>query len=81
MSHSFFPFSSELCNISKLCYWLLPTMPHDKYLLPCSHADLIMSFLSPVLHLHSDQRAKASELVHHPWLDSIVVLGEIDMRQ
>lgn len=54
-------------------------MLHDKYLLPRDHADLIASFLKPMLRLHPEKRAKASELVHHAWLDSIVVQGELDV--
>jgi len=32
-----------------------------------------------MLRLHPEKRAKASELVHHAWLDSIVVQGELDV--
>lgn len=52
---------------------------HDKYLLPKDQADMISSFLTPMLRLHPDKRAKASELVHHAWLDGIIVQGEIDL--
>lgn len=54
-------------------------MLHDKYLLPKEQADLIASFLGPMLRLHPDKRAKASELVHHAWLEGIIVQGEIDL--
>ncbi len=54
-------------------------MLHDKYLLPKEEADMIASFLSPMLRLNPDKRAKASELIHHAWLDGIVVQGEIDI--
>jgi serine/threonine-protein kinase SRPK3 len=32
-----------------------------------------------MLRLHPDKRAKASELIHHNWLDGIAVQGEIDV--
>lgn len=37
-----------------------------------------MSCLTPMLRLQPDKRAKAAELVHHAWLDRVVVQGEID---
>ena len=52
---------------------------HDKYLLPKEQADEIASFLMPMLRLHPDKRAKASDLVHHAWLDGVIVQGEIDL--
>lgn len=32
-----------------------------------------------MLRLHPDKRAKASDLMHHNWLDGIIVQGEIDV--
>lgn len=40
---------------------------------------MIASFLNPMLRLHPDKRAKAHELVHHKWLEGIVVQGEVDL--
>ena len=37
-----------------------------------------MSFLIPVLRLHMDKRAKASEL-HHNWLNGVIMQGEVDV--
>ena len=42
-------------------------------------ADALASFLEPMLRLHPDKRAKAADLIHHRWLDGIVVQGEIDV--
>lgn len=39
---------------------------------------MIASFLTPMLRLHPEKRARASELIHHVWLDGIQVQGEID---
>lgn len=60
-------------------FWPLDSVLHDKYLLPKEEADMIASFLNPMLRLNPDKRAKASELNHHAWLDGIVVQGEIDI--
>ena len=40
---------------------------------------MIASFLNPMLRLIPEKRAKASELIHHAWLDGVVVQGEIDV--
>ena len=32
-----------------------------------------------MLRLHPDKRAKASELIHHNWLEGVLVQGEIDV--
>ena len=32
-----------------------------------------------MLRLHPDKRAKASDLVHHNWLEAVLVQGEIDV--
>jgi serine/threonine-protein kinase SRPK3 len=32
-----------------------------------------------MLRLHPDRRAKAGELVHHNWLEGVVVQGEVDV--
>lgn len=40
---------------------------------------MIASFLTPMLRLIPEKRAKASELIHHAWLEGVVVQGEIDV--
>ena len=71
--------SGELRHIQKLRYWPLSSVLHEKYLLPKEEADLIASFLGPMLRLHPDKRAKAGEMIHHAWLDGMVVQGELDV--
>ncbi|THV05309.1 kinase-like protein [Dendrothele bispora CBS 962.96] len=78
-SAEFFNRKGELRHIQKLRYWPLEAVLHDKYLFPRPAADALASFLCPMLRLHPDKRAKASEMVHHNWLESIVVQGEIDV--
>lgn len=69
----------ELRHINKLRFWPLEAVLHDKYLFPKEEADAISAILSPMLRLFPDRRAKASELVHHQWLEGIVVQGEVDI--
>jgi serine/threonine-protein kinase SRPK3 len=71
--------TGELRHISKLRYWPLESVLHDKYLFPKLDADALSSFLTPMLRLHPDKRAKASDLIHHNWLEGVLVQGEIDV--
>lgn len=73
------PSSGELRHIQKLRFWPLSSVLHEKYLLPKEEADLIASFLNPLLRLHPEKRAKAGEMTHHTWLDGIAVQGELDV--
>jgi serine/threonine-protein kinase SRPK3 len=78
-SSEFFNRKGELRHINKLRFWPLECVLHDKYLFPKDEADAISSFLTPMLRLYPDRRAKASDLIHHQWLEGIVVQGEIDV--
>ncbi|KAH8831736.1 kinase-like protein [Flagelloscypha sp. PMI_526] len=78
-SNEFFNRRGELRHISKLRYWPLESVLCDKYLFPKTDADRLASFLNPMLRLHPDKRAKAGELIHHNWLEGVVVQGEIDV--
>lgn len=77
-SHEFFNRQGELRHINKLRYWPLRSVLREKYILPPDQADLISSFLLPMLRLEPERRAKAGELTHHAWFDGIVVRGEIE---
>ncbi|KAH9992815.1 kinase-like domain-containing protein [Russula vinacea] len=78
-SSRFFNRKGELRHINKLRYWPLEDVLHDKYEFSRETAQTIASFLSPMLRLNPEKRAGAGELVHHRWLDGIVVQGEIDV--
>lgn len=71
--------SGELRHIQKLRFWPLSSVLLEKYLLPKEEAELISSFLNPMLRLHPEKRAKAGEMAHHAWLEGIVVQGELDV--
>jgi serine/threonine-protein kinase SRPK3 len=40
---------------------------------------MISSFLSPMMRLNPEKRARAADMVNHVWLEGIVVQGEIDL--
>lgn len=46
-----------------------------------SEAETLSSFLMPMLHYYPESRAKASELVDHPWLQGVVVQGELELEE
>lgn len=46
-----------------------------------SEADTLSSFLMPMLHYYPDSRASAAELVNHPWLQGVVVQGELELEE
>lgn len=77
-SLEFFNRKCELRHINKLRFWPLDAVLHDKYLFPKEEADAIAAFLNPMLYLSSDKRAKAGDLINHPWLEGVVVQGEFD---
>jgi len=78
-SSRFFNRKGELRHISKLRFWPLEDVLHDKYEFTRETAQTIASFLTPMLRLNPEKRAGAGELVHHRWLDGIVTQGEIDV--
>jgi len=78
-SSRFFNRKGELRHINKLRFWPLEDVFHDKYEFSRETAQTIASFLSPMLRLNPERRAGAGELVHHRWLDGIVVQGEVDI--
>lgn len=45
-----------------------------------AEADLLSSFLMPMLNYYPDSRATAGEMARHPWLDGIVVQGEMELE-
>ncbi|KAG8729147.1 serine/threonine protein kinase, CMGC group [Ceratobasidium sp. 428] len=78
-SGEFFNRKGELRHIHKLRFWPIESVLHDKYLLPRADADMIGSFLTPMMRLNPEKRARAADMVNHAWLEGIVVQGEIDL--
>lgn len=52
----------------------------EKYLMEHDDAELLSSFLLPMMHYYPDSRATAAELVKHPWLAGVVVQGEEELE-
>lgn len=73
--------TGKLRHISKLRYWPLASVLHDKYLIPKDEAEAIAAFLTPMLHVDPRKRATAAELVHHNWLKGIIIQGEINLNK
>ncbi|KAK8854938.1 hypothetical protein IAR55_003677 [Kwoniella newhampshirensis] len=80
-SHEMFNRRGELRHITRLRYWPMTSVLREKYLMEQEDADLLSSFLMPMLHYYPDNRATAAELVKHPWLEGVVVQGELEMAQ
>jgi hypothetical protein len=53
----------------------------EKYLFHPTEAELVASFLNPMLRLEPDRRASAREMLEHPILEGIEVQGERDVRE
>ena len=71
----------ELRHISRLRYWPLDLVLKEKYLMEAEEAELLSSFLMPMMHFYPEGRASAAEMVNHPWLKGVVVLGEEEMAE
>ncbi|EUC66065.1 Serine/Threonine-kinase SRPK1, putative [Rhizoctonia solani AG-3 Rhs1AP] len=78
-SAEFFNRKGELRHIHKLRFWPVESVLHDKYLLSRADSDLISSFLTPMMNLHPEKRARAIDMVNHPWIEGIIVQGELDV--
>ena len=70
----------ELRHINRLRFWPMTSVLKEKYLMEHEDAELLSSFLMPMMHYYPDARATAAELVKHPWLDGVVVQGEVEMH-
>ncbi|KIJ42609.1 hypothetical protein M422DRAFT_141011, partial [Sphaerobolus stellatus SS14] len=79
LSSDFFNSRGELRHITKLRSWPLQDLLYDKYLFTREEAERIASFLLPMLRYDPDKRAGAGEMVHHVWLEGVIVEGEVDM--
>jgi len=74
-------FLGELRHISRLRFWPMISVLKEKYLMEHDDAELLTSFLQPMMHYYPDSRATAAELVKHPWLEGVVVQGEEELAE
>ncbi|RKP06494.1 kinase-like domain-containing protein [Thamnocephalis sphaerospora] len=58
----------ELRHIHRLRYWRLPDVLHEKYHIPRREADVLSSFLLPMLDLNHEKRAPARTMLRNPWI-------------
>ena len=70
-SKNYFNRKGELKNITKLNYWPLHEVLHEKYSFGAAEADEISSFIMPMLEFKKEKRAKARVMLNHPWLKNV----------
>jgi serine/threonine-protein kinase SRPK3 len=80
-SHDMFNRRGELRHIQRLRFWPLLSVLKEKYLMEAEEAELLTSFLLPMLHYYPDSRATAAELLKHPWLEGVVVQGDLEIAK
>jgi serine/threonine protein kinase len=68
-SRELFDHTGALRYIRHLKPWPLNRVMREKYLFEPDEADVLCSFLEPMLSLDMRERTSASEMVNHPWLD------------
>jgi len=68
LAHEFFNRKGEFRNIKKLEIWPLVDVLREKYKKSDKEAELLASFLSPMLEPDAADRASARDMIGHPWL-------------
>ena len=67
---NYFNCHGELLRIRVLKPWDLKLVLIEKYHIEVEEAELITSFLLPMLEILPEKRADAGSLINHPWLSS-----------
>ncbi|SCU83323.1 LAME_0C04742g1_1 [Lachancea meyersii CBS 8951] len=80
-SRTFFNSRGQLRNISKLKFWPLKDVLHEKYKFSVEEAQTISDFLLPMLRLNPKERADAGGMVNHPWLNDTVGLNGVKLDE
>lgn len=73
----FFNSRGQLRNISKLKYWPLKDVLHEKYKLDVKNASEIAEFLMPMLEMDPRKRADAGHMVDHQWLKDTLAMEDV----
>lgn len=60
--------NGALLHISQLNFWSLRDVFREKYKFPTSDADMLSSFLLPMLHYDPTERGSAREQLQHPFI-------------
>eukprot|EP00475_Leptophrys_vorax_P019134 TRINITY_DN2613_c0_g1_i1.p2 TRINITY_DN2613_c0_g1~~TRINITY_DN2613_c0_g1_i1.p2 ORF type:complete len:660 (-),score=188.67 TRINITY_DN2613_c0_g1_i1:37-2016(-) len=71
-SKEFFTRGGDLKHIKNLEFWALPNVLSEKYHMCAEDAEMLSSFLLPMLHYDTKSRATASQCLQHPWLRDVV---------
>lgn len=69
----------ELRNIHRLRHWAIADVLRDKYHLDPPEADIISSFLVPMLQVDAKKRADAGGMSSHPWLSNTRGMEQISL--
>lgn len=69
-SREIFDSTGQLRYIKTLKPWPLRRVMTEKYLFTASDADGLCSFLAPMLRVDFRARARAGDMLDHPWLDT-----------
>lgn len=80
-SGQFFRRTGELRHIHRLRFWPLESVLKEKYLYEPGEAELVASFLTPMLCTDPERRASAAQMLAHPILQGISVRGEMVVQQ
>lgn len=67
-SREIFDSTGSLRYIKTLKPWPLKRVMMEKYLFTDGDADSLCAFLKPMLHTDFRARARAADLINHPWL-------------
>jgi len=68
LAHEFFNREGDFRNIKRLEIWPLVDVLRQKYKKSDKEAELLASFLSPMLEPDAADRATARDMIKHPWL-------------
>ncbi|KAG0169457.1 serine/threonine protein kinase, CMGC group [Apophysomyces sp. BC1015] len=79
LSKEYFNSKGELRRIRRLKYWGLKDVLHEKYGFHRLEAEEIASFLEPMMSY--ENRAKAGDLIDHPWLSNVEPVLEGESRK
>ncbi|TIA70618.1 hypothetical protein E3P92_02548 [Wallemia ichthyophaga] len=69
---------AELRRIHKLRYWPLDRVLREKYLMSAEEANVLTSFLVPMLDLNPETRVRPRDLLEHEWITDVITDGEIE---
>lgn len=72
--------TGELKHIQKLKTWPLESVLVDKYCLENEDAQMLTSFLEPMLNVTPEKRATALDMLSHTWLEGVTVMGELEAK-